>query len=332
MPQSVSVVICAYTQDRWELLCAAVASVLDQTVPPHEVLVCVDHNPQLASAATEHFATEHGPRVQVLENHLPGRLGSARNSAVARASGQILAFLDDDAAAPRDWLQKLLEGYEAHPEVMTLGGAPLPRYAAPRPTWIPEEFNWVFGCAYKGMPVTRSPIPHLIGANMSARRRAVLQVGGFHSDNHDDMDLCHRVAHAFGADSVVYDPNIQVSHFVSQERLTWGYFWRRCYHVNRGKVVAFADMAEAGNLRAEISFALRMLLIEAPRKAMRSRDGFRQALAAVAGVALAGLGHIVGRVELSRGTAPPSLTLGLPQDVVDAGLASLADEAGRASA
>jgi glycosyltransferase involved in cell wall biosynthesis len=307
---TVSVVICAYTRDRWDLLLRAVGSALDQEPSPIEVIVCVDHNPGLAADCQEQFRDLD--RVRVIQNRYPGRLGSARNTAVETARGDLLAFLDDDASAEPDWLAQVLDVFSAEPEAMVVGGAPHPRYAGRRPGWWPPEFDWVFGCVYDGLPVTRSPVGHVIGACMSARRAAVLEVRGFHSDNHDDMDLCHRVAHRYGAGAVLFEPSIRVSHYVSEERLTWSYFWRRCYFVNRGKVLAFSDMQAAGNIRAEVQFALRSLFRVIPRYLMTGGPtGVARAGATFAGLALAALGHLHGRVDLWRGRDAPSLTTGI---------------------
>lgn len=312
MSLTVSVVICAYTLDRWRLLQESVASVEVQTFPSHQVIICVDHNPELAARCREVWSVGGGNLVEVVENRFPGRLGSARNTAVERATGDVIAFLDDDAAAYRDWLERLIMAYESNPAIMAVGGMPVPRYSVTRPAWFPYEFDWVFGCVYRGLPQHRSPVRHLIGANMSVRQAAILKVGGFHSDYHDDMDVCHRVAHRFGPASIVYDPASRVAHYVSANRLQWSYFWRRCFYVNRGKVVALADMQEAGNLRAEVRFALRALLVTAPQYALAPLGGgLSRAVATVLGVALSGLGHFTGRVELALGMATPSLTVGI---------------------
>lgn len=316
MALSASVVICAYTMDRWDLLRRSVGSVEEQNVRPEEVIVCIDHNPELAQRCTLEWPQLDGSFIRVVQNRFPGRLGSARNTAVGVAKGDIVAFLDDDARARPDWLQLILCVYEADDTAMVVGGSPLPEYSVPRPGWFPLEFDWVFGCAYRGLPLVRASIPHLIGASMSARRAAVLAVDGFHSDNHDDMDLCHRVAHRFGPHSIVYDPAIQVEHYVSPNRLTWSYFWRRCFFVNRGKVVAFADMKEAGNIAAEVTFGLRALFVTAPRYCFEFKSqGVRRAAATVAGVLLAGAGHLIGRFQLLVGNAQPSLTNGLSDSV-----------------
>jgi glucosyl-dolichyl phosphate glucuronosyltransferase len=301
---SVSVIICAYTEDRWELLLKAVDSVRKQTRRPVEIVLCIDHNPALLARTREVFSADGEDRhlpVTVVANKYDGHLGSARNTAAEIARGDILAFLDDDAAADDDWLEILLAPYQDG-SVVAVGGAPLPVYETRRPGWFPFEFDWVFGCTYRGLPESLGPLAHLIGANMSVRRQALEEIGGFHSDNHDDMDMCHRLADQRPDDLVLFEPRAVVRHFVVGERVTWRYFWRRCFFVNRGKVVAFEQMAGAANLSAERAFVLQALRRGATQGC---RDAFRgdlwglvRAASIVTGVSLAAAGHIVGRAEL----------------------------------
>jgi glucosyl-dolichyl phosphate glucuronosyltransferase len=310
--RSYSVVICAYTLERWDLLRGAVDSARDQRLRPREIIVCVDHNAELAERARQAWASQ--AEVRVIQNRFPGRLGSARNSALEIASGEVIAFLDDDAQADPGWLQLLDGVYGSSTTIWAVGGSPRPRYEVPRPPWFPFEFDWVFGCAYRGLPDERGPVGRLIGASMSVRRAAALKVGGFHSDAHDDMDLSHRLVAEFGRGSVMYDPEIQVSHFVSRQRLSWSYFWRRCFHVNRGKVLAFKDMAHAGNQNADFAFVRQALLRALPRYLVTpSSGGWARAAALLAGIALAGFGNIVGRLGVLFGRTEPSLTRGLPE-------------------
>ena len=309
------VVICAYTEQRWEMLCRAVSSVQHQTVVPQQILLCIDHNDELYARCLQRWPldSQEVTAVRVFRNRYPGRLGSARNTAVEQVTSEIIAFLDDDAEADVTWLETLLRVY-AETDAVAVGGAPLPSFQTSRPGWFPAEFDWIFGCHYLGLPEQRQPVQHLIGASMSVRADALRLVGGFHSDHHDDMDLSHRIAGSYGAASVVYEPKAVISHFVPAERLTWTYFWRRCYSINRGKVRAFADMGEAGNISAELAFARRMANTvgrNLTRGLRGDRDSLAQAGAIVAGLGVAGVGHLQGKVELRTGKLPTSLTVGL---------------------
>jgi glucosyl-dolichyl phosphate glucuronosyltransferase len=303
-PPTVSVIICAYTEDRWSLLEDCIASVDAQTAPPIEIILCVDHNEELLRKSEQHFGFGHTAGaipLMVVANKYDGHLGSARNTAAEIASGEVLAFLDDDATAAADWLEHLIAPY-SDPRVAAVGGAPLPVFEEQRPHWFPGEFDWVFGCAYSGLPSTRERLAHLIGANMSVRRSALQEIDGFHSDNHDDMDMCHRLA--FAQHDILYEPLAVVSHFVPVTRTTWRYFWRRCYFVNLGKVEAFANMQDAAHLGAELAFVWRIITRGIPAgiyQALRGDlYGLVRAGAMMAGITLAGLGHLSGKWQLRR--------------------------------
>src|SRR3954469_5166852 len=172
MPEA-SVVICAHTEQRWDELRAALASVRAQTVPAAEVLVVVDHNDALLERAREGLDDD----VLVIANDEAKGLSGARNTGTRAARGDVVAFLDDDATAEPQWLGGLLSAYQ-DPEVIGAGGRIRPRWLGGQPAWFPPEFHWVVGCTYRGMPERRAQIRNPIGANMSARRDLLLEVGG----------------------------------------------------------------------------------------------------------------------------------------------------------
>ena len=301
---TVSVVICAYREDRWLQLKKSVASVEAQTSPPIEIIVCIDHNEELLRKSEAYFGKGRSagtiPLI-VLANKYNGRLGSARNTGAELARGEVVAFLDDDAAAAVDWLERLIAPYDDE-RVGAVGGKPLPVFEVRRPRWFPHEFDWVFGCVYRGLPLTRAPSRRLIGANMSARRSALREIGGFHTDHQDDMDMCQRIAYA--QHRVLYEPLAVVHHFVPATRTTWHYYCRKCYLANQGKVEVFANMKEAASLSAEVAFVKRALttgtLAEIRHVIRGDPYGLARIGAMAAGIALAGLGHLSGRLRLRR--------------------------------
>ncbi|MBO0516878.1 glycosyltransferase family 2 protein, partial [Streptomyces beijiangensis] len=115
--QAISVVICVYTEDRWEDILAAVDSVVHQSLPALETLLVVDHNPallvRLGQEYKEHTGAKEHTRdgeVRVLANAGPRGLSAGRNTGIAASRGGIIAFLDDDAVAERDWLLHFAAG------------------------------------------------------------------------------------------------------------------------------------------------------------------------------------------------------------------------------
>src|SRR3954462_5982437 len=109
---TVSVVICSYTRSRRQWLEEAVASVRAQTVPPLEVVIAVDHNPELFA-----WVQTNLPDAVAVASEGPRGLSGARNAGVAAAQGDVSAFLDADAVAAPDWLEHLVPPY-ANPAVL----------------------------------------------------------------------------------------------------------------------------------------------------------------------------------------------------------------------
>src|SRR6266496_4789742 len=96
---NISVVICTYTEKRWDTLVAGITSVQQQSMPPYEIIVVSDNNPALAARLQVQLTG-----ITVAENHGTRGISTARNVGVALASGDIVAFIDDDAIADKDWL------------------------------------------------------------------------------------------------------------------------------------------------------------------------------------------------------------------------------------
>ena len=139
-PLDVSVIICAYTEARWFDLIAAVKSLYRQNVPEREIIVVVDYNLHLF----ERVRTEL-PGIVVVENSESHGLSGARNSGIAVAKSSLIAFLDDDATAEPDWLERFSRFFEDS-QVLGVGGTVEPEWLSMQPTWFPRDFFWVVGC------------------------------------------------------------------------------------------------------------------------------------------------------------------------------------------
>lgn len=306
-PPDISVILCAYSEARWDTLVAAVESVRGQTIPPREIVVAVDHNPALTRRVRERL-----PGVMAIENTGAQGLSDARNSGVAAATGAIVAFLDDDAVAAQDWLTRLVAAYQ-RPDVIGVGGAIEPCWPGARPAWFPGEFDWVVGCTYHGLPTTSAPVRNLIGCNMSFRREALTAVGGFRDGigrrgarptGCEETELCIRLSRYRPEAILLYEPRAAVRHAVSAQRACWSYFSSRCYHEGLSKAQVAREVGSSDALRSERAYVTRVLprailrgVLEtlAPR---RPAGGLRRAGAIVAGLGITTLGYFVGKVQI----------------------------------
>ena len=259
---TISVLICAYTAERLPRIAEAVDSLAAQTVPAHEIVLAIDHAPELAAECGRRW-----PQLRIVANREQQGLSGARNSGGAECEGEVVAFLDDDAVAAPDWLERLGDAY-LDPAVLGVGGAIHPAWAEGRPAWFPPEFDWVVGCTHSGMPRERATVRNLVGANMSFRRTVLEQVGGFRHElgrigtipsGCEETDLCIRIGQRWPDGQILYDPLAAVDHFVPQARGTREYFRSRCRGEGRSKAVLAGLVGSDSGLEAERSYVRRTL-------------------------------------------------------------------------
>lgn len=259
--QSVSVVIAAHTEERWDDIGRATRSALTQHPRPMEVILVVDHNPPLANRARVEL-----PGVVVIENAGPRGASATRNTGVSLSTGDVIVFLDDDqSAVSPQWLAALCRHFEDE-TVVGVGGGITPTWPGDRPRWFPGEFDWVIGTSYVGMPTSVSPIRNVWGGNSAIRRSAFDAVGGFRSgfgktgrvSRPEDTDLCVRVQQMVPSGRWLYDPAAAVTHRVPPERTTRRYFLTRCWDEGRGKA-ALVRFVGADGIESERSYTTRVL-------------------------------------------------------------------------
>lgn len=304
---TVAVIIAAYAEDRWLRLHDVIESLQRQTRRPDEIILVIDHNPSLVAVAR---ATLSG--VRVVENTHARGLSGARNTGIELAGAEFVAFVDDDATPEPDWLETLLLACVEQGAVGA-GGALLPEWQGERPGWFPDEFGWVIGCSYAGLPSQQAKVRNLIGASMLIRRRAFAIAGGFREDmgrigRHpvgcEETDWCLRAQRMLPGGYFLYAPDARSLHFVPESRAQLSYFIRRCYHEGMSKAQVVAHSGAGVGLSAERAQAMRVL----PHGVWRGMcdlilrgdiNGAARAAMVGAGLGFTVAGFVAGRVSLA---------------------------------
>lgn len=303
--ETVSVVIRTYTEERWDYFVEAVTSVQQQNNPPEEIVLVVDHNPELLEKVRTHF-----PDAVVVESKSRGSSG-AWNSGIEAASMDVVAFIDDDAVAAPDWLEKLLQHY-VDPHVLGVGGSIIPNWLGGEPRWFPSEFTWVVGCTYRGMPETVAPIRNLIGCNMSFRRTPMLAIGGFKEVKGlghmgkvpvgcDETEMSIRLRQRNPTGTLLHEPESKVLHKVPAQRARWGYFRKRCYLEGQSKAVVSELVGTGDGLASEMSYTLKTL----PQGVLKGIidtfkgdiHGIRRSFAIILGLGITSLSYLQRRLS-----------------------------------
>jgi len=207
----VSVVVASYNGDR--TLKACLDSLTKLNYPDYEVILVddgsTDTTPQLAQqfrwAASDIpsrpeteptqlvISTEHG-RFRYFRHSTNLGLSVARNTGIAAAAGEIVAFTDSDCRADEDWLNYLVSDLLAS-EFAGIGG----------PNLLPPDDSAVAAAVMvsPGGPahvmLTDREAEHIPGCNMAFWKSALTEIGGFDplfTKAGDDVDICWRLQQA----------------------------------------------------------------------------------------------------------------------------------------
>jgi GT2 family glycosyltransferase len=307
----VAVIICAYTDRRWDSICAALSAIRSQVPPPDETVLVIDHANGLFERARETFDPAG---VRVVANSANPGLSGARNTGVAATDAGVVVFLDDDATPRPGWLAGMV-GPFADPAVAGVAGWVEPAWERGRPGWWPVTFDWVVGCSYEGLPGLGGEVRNPIGASMALDRERLCALGGFSEGlgrvrtdlaGCEETELCIRMATAEPGVRFVHRPEAVVDHLVPASRATPSYFLRRCWGEGRSKAVvrllAGADRA----VGPETRHATRTIPARAARDLLdlsRGLAGPSRSGAAAAGTLVAAAGYAEGRIR-AVGNAP----------------------------
>jgi glycosyltransferase involved in cell wall biosynthesis len=259
---ALTVVICAYTEARWDTLHCSIDETLKQLRFGDELILVVDHNDALLARCHATFSA-----CVVIANYRPRGLSGARNSALDQARGTLIAFVDDDAVPLDGWLDALREPY-ADQRVYGVGGLARPLWLGGRPRWFPDEFLWVVGCSHRGLPSKTEPVRNLIGANMSFRKAAFDRIGGFTETmgrigerpvGCEETEFSIRVSQANAAAVLLYEPQAEVEHHIAPQRGSVGYFVRRCWAEGESKAEVTRRVGSGSALSSERHYTSRVL-------------------------------------------------------------------------
>ncbi|MDA0328816.1 MAG: glycosyltransferase [Gemmatimonadetes bacterium] len=179
----VSVVVCAY--DAADTIADCLTSLERLRYPDVEVIVVNDGSRD----GTGDIASRYpGVRVINVEN---GGLSAARNTGLAAATGEIVAYTDADVRVDPDWLTYLVQPLLTS-DVVGVGG----------PNVVPNDDPWVAQCVARapGAPthvmLDDRIAEHVPGCNMAFRKDALIEIDGFnpvYTRAGDDVDICWRL-------------------------------------------------------------------------------------------------------------------------------------------
>jgi glycosyltransferase involved in cell wall biosynthesis len=290
----VSVIICTYSFKRLNDTVDAINSILQQTYHDVELIIAVDHNQGLLKCLKELY-----PKNALFAyNDLKKGLSDTRNAGIERSTGDIVAFIDDDATADKHWIEMLVSNY-TNPDILGVGGSLIPAWDSKRPWWFPQELDWIIGCTYEGHSKKKKALRNIIGCNMSFRKRVFECVGGFNSDigrlNNiplagEEPELCIRLIQYFQYGIIFFEPDAVVYHKVDNNRLTIKYIFKRSFCEGFSKAL-ISKLFNASVLSTENNY-LKFLLFQSIPKYLY-KNLFKAMLITYA-IGATGCGYVYG--------------------------------------
>lgn len=232
-----SVIICTY--NRASLLEGALKSVIQQTMDSslYEIVVVdncsTDTTPRLVDGIQSNY-----PMHNITYVYEPkSGLGFARLTGIHLSTGSWISFLDDDAMASPDWLERAYKIILAEAGLDGLGGRIYPYYLATPPDWFLDRYEmYTWGDTARLLHKGEA----FAGSNMFFRRGILekispamhgLGMNGNIMDYGEDTVLFERAWQVVGHPKFYYDPELTVRHATPSKRMEIGYILRRQFSI-----------------------------------------------------------------------------------------------------
>jgi glucosyl-dolichyl phosphate glucuronosyltransferase len=242
----ISAIICTFNRALY--LRKAIQSLIEQTLDRdrYEIIVVDNRSTdETKKIVTEEFANI--VNLRYIYDPIQG-LSQARNTGWQNAKGEYIAFLDDDAIAYPQWLEKIIESFETvKPQPGAVGGKIEAIWEAPRPNWLSDRL--ARGLTILDWSPTATVLDSdrwLAGANVSYPKQLLEAMGGF------DVNLGRKGKKLLSCEesllhdriknedyNLYYHPDVAVKHHIPASRLVKEWHLKRQYWNGRSLSVAF---------------------------------------------------------------------------------------------
>ncbi|MCK4296790.1 MAG: glycosyltransferase family 2 protein [Candidatus Marinimicrobia bacterium] len=263
----VSIVIC--THNRKKYLKNAIESVIHQTINKDAYEIIIVDN--ASSDGTDHLIRSYFSNKFNVMYFYESKVGlsAARNRGLKEAKGKYVAFLDDDAIAAPDWLEKIVENFETvKPMPGCIGGKVEPIWESERPKWLSCKMLSTLTI----LDLSEEPLfltdkkKCIVGTNMAFPKYILDRLGGFKVNlgrkgnkllsNEENLLRQNLVDKGY---SIFYNPEIIVKHHIPAERLTKKWFYKRMFWQGISNVIM--EKGKDSLFRNKVSILLKAILI-----------------------------------------------------------------------
>lgn len=230
-----SVIVCTY--NRAEILCETLNSFKSIDFHRHSIeVIVVDNNSNDRTVEVVQRASTGDHLIRYVYESRQG-LSNARNTGIKHATGNFIAFVDDDVFFDKDWGANAVLYVNSHREFSCFAGRIFPLYEGGLPVWLRPELSGVYSTLDLGTEVRPLNFPRTpVGANMIIRREVFDRIGGFDTElgrkgtnllSNEEWEFFRKAAEA--GFRTMYLPQVCVQHRIPASRTTPEWFIRRYF-------------------------------------------------------------------------------------------------------
>jgi glycosyltransferase involved in cell wall biosynthesis len=236
---SLSLVITSYTTERLNDIYELLESVKNQTLKNMETIFVVERSLELFEKLKTYSRENRISNLVVVFNDgIPGQ-SPARNLGVKNATGDIIAFVDDDVLLFTDWAEEMLKTYDDN-SIIGVTGPAFPLWEKETMTWLPTELYWITSCTDFARLTRPTAVRTAGGMNMSFRKEAFnyctfSQDFGHIAKEHkkvgpvvDDAEFSINLRLKTGK-TILFNPKVRVKHRVYTYRLSQKFIRGQAY-------------------------------------------------------------------------------------------------------
>ena len=191
----------------------------------------------------------------------------ARNTGAAKANGDWLCFMDDDAVATPDYVKNIISHIAVKPTAMGFGGRIIPKYVPAEPKWMSYYVSSLVGnFDYAPTACAFAPGKYPLESNMIVKKDIYEQIGGFNTNmpgvvgtlriGGEGKELFYKILSL--GHTIYYDPSICVYHVVEVKKLTSEYMYRVASGIGRGEKTRTLTISKGTYLKKIIEYFFKL--------------------------------------------------------------------------
>lgn len=230
----ISVVVTTYSLQRLKDVKELVDSLSVQTYPNIELVFVGENRRDLCDEIGSYAHARKIRNVTVLFNDGQPGASAARNLAITRAQGDVIAFLDDCVVAAPNWAEEVVKTYAERDDILGVAGAAEPHWEEPSMGWLPQDLHWLVSCTSFLEFHGKHESAHGATVNVSYRKEAFAVAGVFSpslgpkrslygrrprwQEGSEDQEFSRRVGRASGK-AILFNPAVKVRRKVYKHQL-----------------------------------------------------------------------------------------------------------------